>query len=312
MWRFVAWCRFMLTTLALAASMSMMPSVAQADGQLGPRFLPASLAVDDPFVADELSFAFLHFKAPATSLTPTTVTSSLATAYAKRVTEKLGLTLKWDLVHLEPEEDTDKTGIGGLTVELKYEIFESAEHEALLSTAVGWLIGGTGNASVGAPSFDTVRPAIFFAKGWGDLPDSLALLKPLALTGRFGAAIPAGTSTSRHPDIFEAGIVVEYSVPYLQEVVRSGGPSSPLTRIVPLVELSLETPLTHARNSGTIGTIDPGIAWLADNNRWQLAMEAVIPINDRTGHNVGVRASLNLFLNRLFPTSRLFQPLIGN
>ena len=289
-----------------------MPLVARADGVIGNRFLPSSLAVDDPFVADELSFTLLHFKTPTTPLSASTVMTSMTTAYAKRVTENLGLTVEWDVIRLAPDGETGKTGISNVGVEVKYEIFERAEHEALLSTAVGWQVGGTGSASIGAPSFHTVRPAMFFAKGAGDLPDSLSLLKPLAVTGRVGAAIPAGTDASHAPDLLEAGVVVEYSLPYLQEVVRGGGPSSPFTRIVPLVELSLATPLTHARDGGTIGTINPGIVWLANGNRLQLALEAVIPINDRTGRTVGVRASFNLFLNRLFPTSRLFRPIVGD
>src|SRR5262249_17828883 len=211
-----------------------MPLLARADGLIGNRFLPSSLAVDDPFVADELGFTLLHFKTPTTPLSASTVITSMTTAYAKRVTQNLGLMLEWDVIHLAPDGETGKTGISNLDVELKYEIFESAEHEALLSTAVGWQIGGTGTASIGAPSFHTVRPAVFFAKGGGDLPHTLSFLKPLAVTGRVGAAIPAGTNASHVPDLLEAGVVIEYSFPYLQEVVRGGGPGTPFTRVVPL------------------------------------------------------------------------------
>jgi len=138
MWRFEARCH-VITVFALAASIGVvaMPLPARADGLIGNRFLPSSLAVDDPFVADELSFTLLHFKTPTTPLSASTVMTSMTTAYAKRVTENLGLTLEWDVIHLAPDGETGKTGISNLNVELKYEIFESAEHEALLSSAVG-------------------------------------------------------------------------------------------------------------------------------------------------------------------------------
>jgi hypothetical protein len=55
--------------------------------------------------------------------------------------------------------------------------------------------------------------------------------------------------------------------------------------------------------------VNPGVVWLSSGNRLQLSLEAAIPVNERTGKNVGVRASVNFFRNRLFPTSALFQPL---
>jgi hypothetical protein len=74
------------------------------------------------------------------------------------------------------------------------------------------------------------------------------------------------------------------------------------------VELSPATPLDGADRGRTFGKINPGIAWLASGNRFQLTLEAAIPVNNRTGQTIGVRGSLNIFLNRMFPTSRLFRP----
>ena len=59
--------------------------------------------------------------------------------------------------------------------------------------------------------------------------------------------------------------------------------------------------------SGTTGTVNPGIIWAGQNI--QLAIEAVIPINRRSGDSVGVLAQLHFFLDDLFPQT-LGRPLI--
>ena len=77
-----------------------------------------------------------------------------------------------------------------MEVSLKYVFFKSDEHETLLSAGVSWDVGGTGSKKVGAESFDTVTPTLFFGKGFGDLPDSLDYVKPFAVTGSIGLALP--------------------------------------------------------------------------------------------------------------------------
>ena len=50
----MSWVAVSLTFLAIAA----MPATVSAHGFAGKRFFPATLATDDPFVADELSPAY--------------------------------------------------------------------------------------------------------------------------------------------------------------------------------------------------------------------------------------------------------------
>ncbi len=52
---------------------------------------------------------------------------------------------------------------------------------------------------------------------------------------------------------------------------------------------------------GTTGTIQPGVVYMAD--KWQVAVEAVIPVNGASGHGAGVVASLDLFLDDIFPNT---------
>ena len=65
--------------------------------------------------------------------------------------------------------------------------------------AIEW--GGTGEPAVGAEPFNTYAPTIWFGKGFGDLPDSVKWLRPFAITGQIGYAIPGAPATySVDPD----------------------------------------------------------------------------------------------------------------
>ena len=68
--------------------------------------------------------------------------------------------------------------------------------------ANGFSLANTGQAKVGAESFTTFSPTFFFGKGFGDLPDSMSMLKPLAITGTFAGNIP---SRARDSQRFQSG-----------------------------------------------------------------------------------------------------------
>ena len=160
-----------------------------------------------------------------------------------------------------------------------------------------------------------MSPTVFFGKGFGDLPDGLSFLRPFALTGTFGAAIPLSSKTKtvtvtddeeevdieRHPNVLQLGFVVEYSIPYLQSFVRDLGLPAPFSRLIPLVETALEIPLDRGMAGQTTGTVNPGVIWAG--RFFQIGLEAVFPINSRTGKNVGVLGQLHFYLDDLFPKS---------
>jgi hypothetical protein len=104
------------------------------------------------------------------------------------------------------------------------------------------------------------------------------------------------------------GFALEYSVIYLQSQVQDMHLPAPIDRLIPLVEFALETPLNRGARGQTTGTINPGVIWAG--KYFQVGAEAIIPINDRTGNNVGVIAQLHFFLDDLFPHS-LGRPLFG-
>ena len=300
-----------------------------AHGLVGKRFFPATLTVDDPFVADELGFPTVsHIKSPARGDELATKETELAFELSKRITRDFGLSLEGELVVLDQQHRGTLAGFRNLEVGVKYQLITSAPREFILSLGAGWEVGGTGRKALESPSFDTVKPAIFFGKGFGDLPDSLEFFKPFALTGFVGADIPTRTSTTntkitfdpdsgefdaekeveRNPNVFRWGLVLQYSLPYLQQFVRDVGLPAPLNRIIPLVEVDFQHPLDRGHAGQFTGTVNPGFIWAG--KYVQLGLEAIIPVNDRTGKNVGVLGQLHFFIDDLFPRS-LGRPLFG-
>jgi hypothetical protein len=156
-----------------------------------------------------------------------------------------------------------------------------------------------------AASFDTLTPTVLAGKGFGDLPDRLAVLRPLAVAGLLGVQIPTG----RHPHVVVWGGVIEYSLPYLEFFVKRVNLSPPLNRLVPLVEIEMRTNLDRDSPGRLRGTVNPGFVWVGDV--LQIGLEAVAPLDDRSGRGVGVRGFLRVPLDALLG-ERFGRPLFGS
>ena len=304
-------CFVLCTSLALVNS-------ASAHGVVGKRFFPATLAVEDPFVADELSLpTFEYRKLPASGDEPASTESAFSLDYTKRITPDFGIGIGTSYRRISPDGGDSQRGFDNLELGAKYQLWTSAAREAIVSVGVDWDVGGTGAKRIGE-SFSTITPGILFGKGFGDLPDEVKYLRPLALTGSVGVAFPTRTSTTsvndegeevveRHPDVLQWGFTLQYSIPYLQSSVADMGWGEPFNRMIPVVEFVMETPLNRGRG-GTTGTVNPGLLWAG--RFVQLGIEAVIPVNSRSGSRTGVLAQLHFYLDDLFPTS-IGKPLFG-
>jgi hypothetical protein len=294
-----------------------------AHGLAGKRFFPSTLATEDPFVSDELTLPnILHIKRRATGDEPAARETEFSGEFSKRITPNFGFSLEGALVHVDPQKGESVSGFENLEVGLKYQVFTSAEHEALFSLGLAWEVGGTGRKAIGAESLDVVTPGLLLGKGFGDLPDSVSLLKPLAVTGQVGLAIPTRSKTrtikvedgeveveiEKNPNVVVWGFAIEYSLPYLTSYVRDYGMPDFLRRLIPLVELEFQTPIDRGQGGRTIGTVNPGVIWAG--KYFQVGVEAVVPINERTGKNVGIRGMLHFFLDDLFPNS-IGRPIFG-
>ncbi len=288
-----------------------------AHGFAGKRFFPATLATDDPFVADELSLPTVSRRRTADDAAPS-IDSSASVDFSKRVTDDFGVGFGATWLRLEPRGGTRVQGFDNFALNAKYQFYKSDLHETILSVGVDADLGGTGSRRVGAESFSTITPALFVGRGFGDLPEALRLLRPVAMTGSVGIGVPTRSSsasldddgnpvTEPHPHVLKIGFALEYSLPYLNAFVKDIGLPGPLRNAIPIIEVALEKPLDRGRGP-TTGTINPGI--LFPGRTMQLGIEAVIPVNRRTGGSTGVLMQLHFFLDDLFPKS-LGKPLLG-
>jgi hypothetical protein len=250
--------------------------------------------------------------------------------FSKRITEAFAVSFGSTYTHLSPPGGPTGMGANGfqnLESNFKYRVFKNPEHEFVMSIGLSVEWGGTGAQSVGADPFNTYTPTVYFGKGFGDLPDTLSWLRPVAVTGQVGYAIPGRRFTTTfgidpdtgdptadtefHPRVLNWGGTIQYSMPYLKSAVIDLGLPEFINHLIPIVEATLQTPVANSLTSGTLttGTIQPGFIWVG--NTFQVAVEALIPINRQSGTNIGVIAQLHLFLDDIDPKG-IGKPIFGN
>jgi len=293
---------------------------------VGNRFFPATLGIDDPGVNDELSLPTVD--SFNTGDDPPVRQRDISGELSKRITEDFAISFGSTYTFLGPIDPTaaGANGFQNLDTTFKYRVFKNAEHEFVMSVGLSVEWGGTGAANVGAEPFNTYIPNVYFGKGFGDLPDTLSWIRPVAITGQVGYAIPARNFTTTfgidpdtgnqtvdtefNPRVLNWGATIQYSMPYLKSVVVDLGLPDFINHLIPLVEATLQTPVANTLTSGTTttGTINPGVIWVG--NTFQFAVEALIPINRQSGTNVGVIAQLHLYLDDIDPRG-IGRPIFG-
>jgi hypothetical protein len=293
---------------------------------VGNRFFPATLGIDDPGVNDELSLPTVDsFK---TGDVPPVRQRDISGEFSKRITEDFAISFGSTYTFLGPIDPTaaGANGFQNLDTTFKYRVIRNLEHEFVMSVGLSVEWGGTGAANVGAEAFNTYVPNIYFGKGLGDLPDTLSWIRPVAITGQVGYAIPGRNFTTTfgidpdtgnqtvdtefHPRVLNWGGTIQYSMPYLKSAVVDLGLPDFINRFIPLVEATMQTPVANTYTSGTqtTGTINPGFIWVG--NTFQIGIEALIPINRQSGTNVGVIAQLHLYLDDIDPRG-IGKPIFG-
>jgi hypothetical protein len=310
--------------LALATALTILPTAgALAHGFAGSRFFPATITVEDPFVADELSLPTVSNLKTGTD--PSVVQTNISAEFSKRITSNFGFSIGYAWTHLDQAGPPhNPNGFQNLEITPKYQFLLNAPHEAVASLGVITEVGGTGARQVGAVPFATYTPSLWFGKGAGDLPESLNWARPFALTGRVGYGITSSKKTrspvvdpdtgmislavDHHSNTLNYGFAVEYSNFYLRANVYDFGLPEWVNRLTPLVEFSFITPVTDRYGEKTIGTINPGIIWSGQS--MQFGIEAIIPATKASGKNVGIIAQLHFYLDDLFPNS-IGRPLLG-
>jgi hypothetical protein len=261
------------------------PSSALAHAIAGDRVFPSTMSVDDPGVGDEANFQYGHQRVPGDNGDQSINTFDVE--YDKLITPRLAVSVGETYVM---QNNPKARGFDNLDVGVKYLLYVNEAHEFMTSVGFDAEIGGTGSRAI-ADNFSTISPTIFAGKGMGDLPDSLAYLRPIAITGEAGPALTTGAG---QPNAFNYGFTFQYSLPYLQQHVRDLGLPQPLANIVPLVEV----PLSRSQGQ-TTGTVNPGFIWI--NRYGQFGVEAQIPINRASGSHVGILVQAHIFFDDVAP-----------
>jgi hypothetical protein len=281
---------------------------------VGNRFFPATLAIDDPGVADELALPTVAWSKSGD--TPAFKQLDVSAEFAKRITEDFGVAFAPTWTRLYAPGGPNMKGASGfqnIETGVKYRLFKNPEHEFVMSVGLEIEWGGSGAQDLGAERFNVYTPKLFFGKGFGDLPASMGWARPFAITGQFGYAIPGVSSvtsatdgeveTEYNPRVLTWGGSLQYSLPYLKSAVIDLGLPDFVNHLIPIVEASFETPVSNTFSSGTVttGTINPGIIWVG--KKTQFAIEAMIPINWQSGSSVGVIGQLHFYLDDIAPTT---------
>jgi hypothetical protein len=274
---------------------------------IGDRWFPVTPLVESPFVADGVYGAVQHLRQ---SDSPDFGENDFVFGVEKRVTDDFGVSLAATYEVLAPQGMAHVYGFDNVYAEVKYEVVRSVPHEAILSLGLTREFGGTGAARVGAEAVGMTTPAILAAKGFGDLPDSLKYLRPVTVSANLGYVVPdAQTSGDDHfPNVLQAAVSVQYSLPYLQGNVEYAGLPPVLGRISPLVEFTYSAPTGTAFDVRPSGLVAPGFVYTQDGI--DFSIEALLPVSHYSGVGVGAIGKVHIPLGMIAET--LGKPLFAN
>jgi hypothetical protein len=268
----------------------------------GARVFPATLGIDDPGVNDEFSPTLTYL--PSNSDGAHEFDAEFS--WSKTIIPNVAMVISDGATWQRP----GGYGWEPLNTELQWGNFCWAEHElmATVGFSVGWANTGTGTQ---VQPFNTYQPVIDVGKGFGDLPKSLNVLRPVALTAELSETFPgaAWTSGNQNPTNLNWGYTIQYSLPYYNANVAEID-NEFAKHLIPITEFTFSRPISNFApgTNVTTGTIQPGIIWIGST--FQVGVEAIVPLTGASGHGVGVVASLDLYLDDLMPDT-LGKPLFG-
>jgi hypothetical protein len=223
----------------------------------------------------------------------------------KKLADDLSLTLdsEWDRISPSAADEPSQSGFNNLGITLKYAFLKSPDHEGIMSFAVEGT-APTGTADVGAEKDWAFKPFFLYGKGFGDLPDSLQYLRPLAVAGDFGPEASTGSGT---PTTFVHNIAIEYSIPYLQAVVKDIGLGWPFNDLIADTEFNFEHGLRGDEQGKNKIIATAGIVYM---DRWvELGVAGRFPLTGSAHDELdwGIIGIVDLFIDDILPWTR-WQP----
>ena len=147
-------------------------SAAFAHCFVGPRFFPATLVIDDPCVADELSLPTVSWSKSGD--VPPASEWDISGELSKRITEDFGISIgeQWSQIR-QPGAPT-LAGFADLETTFQYQLLKDASHETamLLGLIVDWGNTGATNAGIGTP-YSFLTPTYYVGQGSASFPMTL-------------------------------------------------------------------------------------------------------------------------------------------
>src|SRR5580704_5569649 len=266
--------------LALALLFVTLPfTEASAHCFVGARFFPATLATDDPCVADEMSLPTVSWSRTADM--PPANQWDLSGELSKRITEDFGVSIGTTWTQIRGPGGPTMAGFDNIETAAQYQLLKDSSHELalLVGLVMDWGSTGAINSGIATP-YSVLTPTFDFVDG------------------------------SFIPQVLAWGGSIQYSMPYLKSEILDLQLPDFINHLIPIVEFQMSTPV--ANNFGnsfvTTGTINPGVIWVG--SYFQVGLEAQVPVNAQSGHGIGVIGQLHLYLDDMFPKT-IGQPLIG-
>ena len=268
----------------------------------GDRIFPATIAIDDPGVLDELTLPTVSW-VPYNSSGAQELDASFS--WTKTITPLLSVVFSDGASWLHP----GGYGWNALNTEIQYQLLCVPDAEFMMKVGfnVGWAGTGTGIFE-GSGGQNTYTPLVDAGLGFGTLPPALKYLRPFAITAEFSTTAPGQDWTAGVPNVttFNWGFTLQYSLPYFNSHVASID-NDFFKRLIPVAEFAFQTPIHNGAAAGalTTGYFQPGVIYEAD--KWQFALEAMIPMTGATGHGAGVVGSLDIYLDDI--PNRIDEPI---
>ena len=258
---------------------------ADAHAIAGQRLFPSTLTFDDPGIGAEFPLVFSRIRADGV------YQNDLSLSVTKPVTPAFSLIAATDYLGISQPGAPTTHGLGNVSVGGVWQVYRNADTESIGSFSISDSIARTGSRAM-RDNYSTWSPEFDFGKGFGNA--RAPWMKPFALSGALGLDLP---TDSRAPRMLDWGTSLQYNIAYLQDFVKYVGIKAPFNKMIPIVELPMQTCLDRGCRGQTTGYISPGVIWIG--HYFQAGFELQVPINHRTGHSVGILFGVDLYLDDL-------------
>ena len=192
----------------------------------------------------------------------------------KTISSDASLSLFVGYQRLEQEgEDEAISGFSNLGLGYKHLLLALPANEFILT------INPTLELPVGDSRVSETHPRaggdMLFQKGFGDLPESLAMLRPAGIEGDAGFDSKV---TGARDDLLDADLELEYSLGYLDANVAPGSVPTLLRNLTPHLDFDYAQYLSaHNNSSAPDLELTPAIAWM--NDTFEVNLGAQIALN---------------------------------